>query len=77
MVAMRNDKAKAVEVVDPPYGRPDVNNPTTGDPQRYNHPAPGDTRQPDGPQNYGNPDIDNQVTGKTPGTFPPAGPPPE
>lgn len=76
-LAMRSDKAKAAEVVDPPYGRPDVNNPTAGDPQRYNQPAPGDTRQPDGPQNYRNPDIDNQAPGNTPGTYPPAGPPRE
>lgn len=73
---MRNQKTEPEPVVDPPYGRPDVNNPTVGDPQHHNQPAPGDARRPDSPQAYGNPALGDQTPGnQAPGTFPPPGPP--
>ena len=77
-LGMRSDKAKASAVVDPPYGRPDVTNPTVNDPQLPPGVQREDAHYVEDPQAMRNPNIDNHGTGpSTPGTFPPAGPPRE
>lgn len=77
VLGMRSDKAKAEPVVDPPYGRTDVNNPTVGDPQLPPGVQPENARYVEDPSSVRNPNIDNQGSGTMPGTFPPAGPPRE
>ncbi len=78
VIANKRGSTGEEPVVDPPYGRRGVDNPTTDDPQ----PAPG--VEPDGarfvedPDAIRNPKIDGESPGQsTPGSFPPPGPPRE
>ncbi len=65
-------------LVDPPYGRKDVDNPTTHDPQLAPGVEPEGARFVEDPDAMRNPMTEEETPGQPmPGTFPPPGPPRE
>lgn len=65
-------------LVDPPYDRKNVDDPTVADPQAAPGVRPEGARFVEDPDAVRNPTIDKEPPGQsTPGTFPPPGPPRE
>ncbi len=78
VVIANRGKNEREHLVDPPYGRKGVDNPTTHDPQLAPGVEPDGARFVEDPDAIRNPMIDGEPPGQsTPGTFPPPGPPRE
>lgn len=78
VVAKKRGSDGPEPVVDPPYGRRGVDNPTVNDPQLAPGVEPNGARFVEDPDVIRNPKIDDESPGQsTLGTFPPPGPPRE
>jgi len=78
VIANKRGSTGEEPVVDPPYGRRGVDNPTVNDPQLAPGVEPDGARFVDDPDAIRNPKIDDAPPGQsTPGSVPPPGPPRE
>lgn len=78
MVTKRRGSGGPDHLVDPPYDRKGIDDPTVDDPQAAPGVHPEDARFVENPDAVRNPMIDDESPGQsTPGTFPPPGPPRE